>query len=133
MPIIRVETDKTAELNYSLVYPGSEGSGLITPGASPKTIYLDPELLVVGHEDDWHPEISYLNDALIPDSFGSDRAKIARERAQEEVGNITSPLFFEKLLQVVLEKPNLELKHIFVAVTRHSNDWYHDLGFLATR
>ena len=58
---LHVETDKSAMMDYSLVYPPCTGvstSGIMAPSARPKTIYCNPEFIIEGQEDLIHPELS---------------------------------------------------------------------------
>lgn len=129
----RIESDKTAELHPFLVYPGSSGSGLVTPGADPVSIFLDPEFYRLDQENVIHPGLSYVNDALLPEHFGHSRVDEARKYALREAGSRTKPLFFEVLLKRVFEDEALDLKHMMVGVTPWTGDYYHDLGFLASK
>lgn len=132
MPV-SIASEKAAELDPFLVYPGSSGSGLITPGASPVTIFLAPEFHRPGQEDNMHPALSYINDATLGDHFGYSKVAQAKKHALEEVGSRTKALFFEALLRRVVEDATIDLKHLMVGVTTWTGNYYHDLGFLASK
>jgi len=128
-----VASDKTAELHPHLVYPGSAGSGFVTPGAPPISIFLETEFLVPGKVNSHHPELSYVNDATLGEDYGHSKVEEARTRALHEVSSRTKPLFFEALLRHVFEDDALDLRHMMVGVTPWDGYYYHDLGFIASK
>lgn len=131
--IHRIETDKDSNMNPLFLEPGSAGSGVFTPGDSPKTVFLSPELQPLHKEGMLLSDLSYVTDRQLPDNFGHEAVKAARGRALEIVGTRYKARYYEAILASIYPEENIDLKHIMTGVTTWTGDWYHDLGFIATR
>ena len=120
-------------MNPLCLESGSEGSGFFTPGHGASTVYLAPDL--VGDQVDGrvYPSLAYSNDHQLQDHFGVSKMREAKERALETVGSRFCARYYENILAELFSTEEIDLKHIMTGVTTFTGNWYHDLGYIATR
>ena len=125
--IHRVESDKTASIHYFYLYPGSQGSGCIQPGAKPANVFLDEAYRGPGKGEALEA-LTYSSDPVLKQHYGREYYD-ALATAEREVGNRDTALFFERALSTLFQE-EVDLKLIATGVSSMNGEHYHDLGYL---
>lgn len=130
--MIYVETDKDREINPTYLEPGTSGSGIFVPGTGTRTVFLGPELQDGYREGALHPDLTYSQSPVLSDHFGRDAIRIAQQQALDIVGTRYNARFYETVLATLFHE-EIDIKHIMTGVTTFTGEYYHDLGYIASR